>query len=213
MEKYNFNDLVQIMVKLRKECPWDKEQTHKSIRRNFLEETYEALEAIDDENYTLLQEELGDVLLQVVFHSQIASESEKFDINGVCDGICKKLIYRHPHIFSDVKVCGTDEVLSNWDELKKIEKNQKSSKEVLESVSKSLPALIRMEKVYTKALKENVETSDISDITKIAQDIQNGNVEKVAEMVHNLTKICKNNNIDLEKSVFDYTSEFIKNVK
>ncbi|MDY4812540.1 MAG: MazG nucleotide pyrophosphohydrolase domain-containing protein, partial [Ruminococcus sp.] len=111
--KYGFQDLIEIMKMLRAPggCPWDREQTHKSIRQNFIEETYEVIEAIDTEDRELLKEELGDVLLQVVFHSEMESEKGSFDINDVCDGICKKLIVRHPHIFSDVKADTTDEVL------------------------------------------------------------------------------------------------------
>lgn len=213
MERYKFDDLLKIMKKLRAECPWDKEQTHKSIRRNFLEETYEAVEAIDEENYPLMQEELGDVLLQVVFHSEIASETEKFNIDDVCDGICKKLIYRHPHIFSDVQVENTKEVLSNWEELKKIEKNQQTKYDVLNSVSKSLPALIRMEKVYTKALKEEIEIEKNSDIVELAKKIEEGDFTKISELIYNLTKISKKNKIDLEQNVHEYTQKIINNVK
>ena len=120
-ESYNFNDLVEIVKILRSPggCPWDMEQNHKSIREDFLEETYEVLEAIDTENKVLLEEELGDVLLQVVFHAQISKEASDFDINNVTDGICKKLIIRHPHVFSDVTVNSTEEVLSNWDDIKR----------------------------------------------------------------------------------------------
>lgn len=213
MKNYKFDDLLEIMKKLRVECPWDKEQTHKSIRRNFIEETYEAVEAIDDENYKLLQEELGDVLLQVVFHSQIASENEKFSIDDVCDGICKKLIYRHPHIFSDVKVSDTTEVLSNWDELKKIEKNQKTKYDVLNSVSKSLPALIRMEKVYTKSVKENIEQPKTQTLNELVERFEQGEVDVAPEIIYNLTKKCKDKSFDLEQGVHEYTQSLIKNVK
>lgn len=120
-DKYGFNDLLRIMEILRAPdgCMWDREQDHHSIRRNFIEETYEVIEAIDNEDTSLLQEELGDVLLQVVFHSQIEKEKGAFDMDDVADGICKKLIYRHPHIFGTTKVGSTEEILNNWDELKK----------------------------------------------------------------------------------------------
>ena len=125
-EIYTFNDLVEIVKILRSPggCPWDMEQNHKSIREDFLEETYEVLEAIDTENKVLLEEELGDVLLQVVFHAQISKEDNDFDINNVTDGICKKLIIRHPHVFSDVTVNSTEDVLSNWDDIKRQTKSQ-----------------------------------------------------------------------------------------
>lgn len=116
-ESYNFDDLVAIMKLLRSPegCPWDKEQTHSSIRQNLIEETYEAIEAIDTQDTALLKEELGDVLLQVVFHAEMESEKGAFSIDDVCDGICKKLIVRHPHIFSDVQADTSETVLKNWD--------------------------------------------------------------------------------------------------
>lgn len=117
---YKFEDLIEIMKLLRAPngCPWDKEQTHESIRQNFIEETYEVIEAIDTKDKELLKEELGDVLLQVVFHSEMESEIGSFNIDDVCDGICKKLIIRHPHIFADVTADTTEEVLNNWDKIK-----------------------------------------------------------------------------------------------
>ncbi|GHU82151.1 hypothetical protein FACS1894191_8940 [Clostridia bacterium] len=154
-ESYRINDLLAIMEILRKPegCPWDREQTHKSIRRNFIEETYEAVEAIDTGDAALLKEELGDVLMQVTFHAQIEKESGGFDFDDVCDGVCKKLIFRHPHVFADVEAATSAEVLRNWDALKKREKNQNSLADVLRSVSRALPALIRAEKVQSKAAK------------------------------------------------------------
>ena len=152
-EQYNFNDLLRIMEILRAPdgCMWDREQDHRSIRRNFIEETYEVCEAIDEEDTEHLKEELGDVLLQVVFHTQMEKEKGVFDINDVADGICKKLIYRHPHIFGDVKVGSSEEILSNWDDLKRKEKHQETDTSALASVAKSLPGLIRAEKIQKQA--------------------------------------------------------------
>ena len=154
-ENYTFNDLVEIVKILRSPggCPWDMEQNHKSIREDFLEETYEVLEAIDTENKVLLEEELGDVLLQVVFHAQISKEDSDFDINNVTDGICKKLIIRHPHVFSDVTVNGTDEVLSNWDTIKRQTKSQSSQSVAMAAIPKTFPALMKAQKVQGKAKK------------------------------------------------------------
>lgn len=154
-DSYKFDDLLEIIKVLRAPggCPWDGEQTHESIRRNFIEETYEAIEAIDNGDIDLLKEELGDVLLQVVFHTEMEAEKNVFDIDDVCDGVCKKLIYRHPHIFSDVEVSGTTEVLQNWEALKKIEKKQTTTTQSMEAVAKSLPQLIRADKVQGKAAK------------------------------------------------------------
>lgn len=132
-EKYDFHDLVKIVHLLRSPggCPWDQVQTHQSIRRNFLEETYEACEAIDTDDAALLCEELGDVLLQVLFHTDIEQDCGRFTLDDVTDGICKKLIYRHPHVFGSTEVCGTEEVLTNWDALKQAEKGQQTQTEVL----------------------------------------------------------------------------------
>lgn len=163
-ENYGFADLVGIIALLRSPggCSWDKEQTHQSIRRNFIEETYEVCEAIDEDDPEHLCEELGDVLTQVVFHADIEREAGRFDIDGVCDAICKKLILRHPHVFGDAKVSGTDEVLANWDEIKKREKGHDSVSDSMQSVAKSLPALWRAEKVQGKAAKVGFDHTDIT---------------------------------------------------
>ena len=143
-ENYVFDDLVKLVEILREHCPWDREQTHSSIRRNLLEEAYEAAEAIDLEDTDLLKEELGDVLLQVVFHAQMEREKEIFDIDSVCNGVCKKLIVRHPHIFGDAESGTASEVLEKWDEIKRKEKGQATHTEAIRSVA-SLPALWRSE--------------------------------------------------------------------
>ncbi len=163
-ENYTFEDLLHIMEILRAPggCMWDREQDHHSIRRNFIEETYEAIEAIDNDDAVLLQEELGDVLLQVVFHAQMEKEKGVFDIQDVADGICKKLIFRHPHIFGDTKVKSTEEILGNWEDLKKTEKHQQTAADGLESVARSLPALIRADKVLKKASKAGFDWENVS---------------------------------------------------
>ena len=140
---YGVEDLREIVRILRAPggCPWDREQDHHSIRRNLLEEAYEAAEAIDEGNPEHLQEELGDVLLQVVFHARMEEEQGGFDLDDVADGICKKLIYRHPHVFGDVTVSGSGEVLQNWEELKKREKHQTTAADSVDSVARSLPGL------------------------------------------------------------------------
>lgn len=152
-ENYRIDDLVEIVRILRSEngCPWDKEQNHHSIRKDFLEETYEVLEAIDTDDTELLREELGDVLLQVVFHSQIETEIDSFTFDDVADEVCKKLIVRHPHVFGDIKVEDSEQVLKNWDNIKKKTKEQETYKDTLEGVSKILPALMRSYKVAQRA--------------------------------------------------------------
>jgi tetrapyrrole methylase family protein/MazG family protein len=154
-EKYDFYDLVDILALLRGKdgCPWDKEQTNESIKKNFIEEVYEAIEGIDSHDDNVLKEELGDVLLQVVFHAEIARGECRFDIDEVTTRICKKLIFRHPHIFGRVTAETSEKVLQNWEEIKKKEKGFTTQTEVLKGISRSLPALMRSYKIQQKAAK------------------------------------------------------------
>ena len=151
--KYGFEDLLEIMDILRGPggCPWDMEQTHDSIRKNFIEEVYEAVEAIDLKDNTLLCEELGDVILQCVYHADMAEEEGAFNIYDAIDGVCKKLISRHPHIFADVKADTSEQVLLNWEEIKKQEKGLSTYSDTINQVAKSLPALMYAQKVQKKA--------------------------------------------------------------
>lgn len=143
-------DLVRVMARLRGPggCPWDHEQTHRSLARHLLEETHEALEAIDADDRALLREELGDVLLQVVFHAQIAADEGAWDVDDVAEGIVRKLIRRHPHVFGETEVSGADEVLVNWERIKAEEKGEKSLED---DIPDSLPALARAAKVQRRA--------------------------------------------------------------
>jgi len=196
--EYNFDDLLLIMNTLRAPggCPWDAEQTHTSIRRNFIEEVYEACEAIDINDDRLLCEELGDVLLQVVFHAKIAEDRGAFSINEVCDGVCKKLIYRHPHIFGDKDLKTSAEVLDMWEEVKKKEKHQKSTTEAISQIAKTLPALIYAEKVQKKVAKSGIEISVSGDKNDIGDKL----FELVAE--------ARAQGIDPEKALVDATNRF-----
>ena len=189
-ESYDITDLERIVAILRAPggCPWDAEQTHESIRRNFLEEAYEAVEAIDEKSPEHLKEELGDVLLQVVLHARMEEEEGNFDLNGVADGICKKLIYRHPHVFGEVEVSGTSEVLSNWEELKRKEKGQSTHTDARSAVARSLPALWRAEKVQKKARKAGFDWPDVS-----------GALDKVSEETEELRQaVAEGSNIEEE---------------
>ena len=174
-DSYGVKDLEEIVRILRAPggCPWDAEQTHQSIRRNFLEEAYEAVEAIDEGSPEHLEEELGDVLLQVVMHARMEQEAGRFDLDGVADGICKKLIYRHPHVFGDVAVSGTGEVLSNWEAFKRKEKGQATNTDALEAVARALPALWRAEKVQKKARKAGFDWPDVSGaLDKLSEELE-----------------------------------------
>lgn len=163
-DHYTVADLVKIVDILRHPggCPWDAEQTHESLRRCLMEECCEVLEGIDRQDDALLCEELGDVLLQVVFHASLAQDEGKFDMDAVADGICKKMIFRHPHVFGTEKAASTEEVLVNWDALKRAEKGQETYTDTLNAVAKTLPALWRAEKIQKKAAKSGFSWADIS---------------------------------------------------
>ena len=162
--RYDYEDLLRVVHILRSPggCPWDQEQTHKSIRRDFLEEAYEAAEAIDLDDTALLREELGDVLLQVVFHADIESDAGRFTMEDVVDEVTKKMIFRHPHVFAQVQADTTEQVLVNWEQLKREEKDQKTAADTLDSVARSLPQLWRAEKIQKKAAKAGFDWADVS---------------------------------------------------
>ncbi len=169
---YGFSDLCLIVEVLRHErgCPWDREQTHKSIRKNMIEEAYEAAEAIDLEDSELLCEELGDVMLQAVLNASISAASGGFDVGDVCTGICSKLIVRHPHVFGDVSVSGTSEVLKNWESIKQATKGNKTATASIESISKALPALVRAHKIGQKAAKQRFDFASAEDALAKAEE-------------------------------------------
>lgn len=221
-DKYNVNDLVRIMEILRAPdgCMWDQAQDHHSIRQNFIEETYEACEAIDDNDTDHLKEELGDVLLQVVFHTQMEKEKGVFDLNDVADGVCKKLIFRHPHIFGDVKVGSTDEILSNWDDLKRKEKKQETDTSTLESVSKSLPSLIRAQKLQKKAAKVGFDWPDVSGaLDKVEEELAevraaiggNGDIEEeIGDLIFAVTNVSRFVKVDSERAAEKTCNKFVR---
>ncbi|MBR5942501.1 MAG: nucleoside triphosphate pyrophosphohydrolase [Clostridia bacterium] len=167
-DKYAFQDLVDIMALLRGPggCPWDRAQTHESIRKNFIEETYEVCEAIDNGDTANLREELGDVLLQVLFHAQMEKEAGRFDVGDVIDEVCKKLVVRHPHIFGDVSADTAEKVLENWEDIKIRTKGQTEGKKRLEDVPKSLPALMRGYKVVKRAEKAGADLGAPEDVAE-----------------------------------------------
>lgn len=221
-EKYNFNDLLRIMEILRAPdgCMWDREQDHQSIRRNFIEETYEVCEAIDEQDTEHLKEELGDVLLQVVFHAQMEKEKGVFDIGDVADGICKKLIYRHPHIFGSVEVGSSEEILRNWDELKRREKHQKTETSALEGVAKSLPGLIRAEKLQKKAAKvgfdwENAQgalgkVEEELDEVKRAMSGDGDSEEEIGDLLFAAVNVARHLKVDPERAIEKTCNKFIR---
>lgn len=174
-ETYGFDDLCTIMKLLRAPdgCPWDREQDHKSIRNNLIEEVYELIEGIDTEDEELMAEELGDVLLQVVFHCEISESGGSFGIEQVCDGICKKLIVRHPHVFGNVEADTSEQVLANWDAIKRKTKKQTTDTDSMRSVSAALPALMRAHKLGAKGRKVGFDFDDPAEaMEKVLEEAQ-----------------------------------------
>jgi len=221
-DKYDCSDLRSIVALLRGEggCPWDREQTHESIRRNFIEEAYEAAEAIDEADAEHLREELGDLLLQVMFHSSIEEDKGVFDLDDVADMECKKLIFRHPHVFGETKVGSSAEVLVNWDELKRREKEQETFTSTLTAVAKSLPALWRAEKVQHKAAKCGFDFPDLSAaLDKLAEELDElreaakngGNVaEELGDLLFSAVNAARFIEVDPEDALSASTDKFIR---
>lgn len=220
-EGYNFYDLVKIMELLRSEggCPWDREQTHKSIRNNFIEETYEVIEAIDTDDKKLLREELGDVLLQVVFHTRMEEEVGEFNIDDVANDICAKLIHRHPHIFADVVADNTEDVLRNWEQIKNEEKQRITYTHKLNAIPKMFPALMRAQKVGKKASFFDFESSDlvIDKIYEETEEVKEAMLEgdkahieeEIGDLLLTVTSLARKAGVDCEQALSKATDKFI----
>ena len=202
-EKYNFDDLVQVMELLRAPggCPWDAEQTHESIKRSLIEEGYELVEAIDGGKPEKIADESGDLLLQVVFHAAIGKDNGEYDINDVTDAICRKLIHRHPHVFGNVTVSDSGEVLDNWDAIKRGDRSQESVADELRGVSEYLPALMRTEKVQKKAEKAGYKFGQA--------DIEADSAENCGKMLFEMVNFCRQSGVDPELALREYTNKFI----
>lgn len=221
---YSIDDLIEIVKLLRGEggCPWDREQTHTSIRSDLLEETCEVIEAIDLNDPELLREELGDVLLQVVFHCRIEEENGSFVFDDVCDEVCKKLIVRHPHVFGDVSVEGTDEVLKNWDAIKMKTKNQETYTDTLNSVAKSLPALMRAQKVGKRAMRAGMDfrcaedavaciSAEKAELDKAIANNDTANIEEeIGDLLFSCVNAARHLGVDAEQALKNATEKFIK---
>ena len=219
--RYDFNDLVDIVKILRGEggCPWDIEQTHKSIRDDLIEETYEVIEAIDTENPELLREELGDVLLQIVFHAGIESDEGRFTIDDVADEICKKMIYRHPHVFADTVANTSEEVLKNWENLKSDEKQRITVTDKLRAIPAQLPALMRASKVGKKAScfdfpdVPSIMAKVKEELAELEEAIQKGDsdniYEEAGDLLLSVTSLCRKLDVKAERALNDATDKFI----
>lgn len=223
-DKYSIGDLLDIVRLLRSEggCPWDREQTHESIKSDFIEETCEAIEAIDLKDTELLREELGDVLLQVVFHCRIEEETNSFTFDDVCDEICKKLIIRHPHVFGEVKAETSDQVLKNWDAIKMETKGQERYTDTLTSVAKSLPALMRAQKVGKRAMRAGMDFRCAEDAVAcignekaeldaaIAKADKANIEEEIGDLLFSCVNAARHLGVDAELALKSATEKFIK---
>ena len=222
MNYKNLEELIEVVAKLRAPdgCPWDREQTHSSLRPNMLEEAYEAVDAIDENNMPHLREELGDVLLQVLLHSQIASEHGDFDIDAVAKELKDKLIHRHPHVFGNISVKNADEVVTNWDKLKAEEKTERKS--VMDGLSKSQPALVLAQKISKRAVKVGFEWPNekslydcfYSEIEEFKQACEEQDKDHMEEEYGDILFACVNlarwNKIDAEQALLKANKKFEK---
>lgn len=218
-ESYDLRDFVALVSYLRSPngCPWDQVQTHESIRRNFLEETYEACEAIDAGDLVHMREELGDVLMQVLFHTDIEREAGHFDIDDVADAACKKLVYRHPHVFRRDEPDALD-----WDTMKQRERAQTTTAEAMDSVARSLPALWRCDKIQAKAAKTGFEWPDVhAALDKVDEEtrelraaVVSGDTEAIGDELGDLlfaaVKVARFAGIDPEQAAHAACEKFIR---
>lgn len=218
-ESYDLRDFVSLVSYLRSPngCPWDQVQTHESIRRNFLEETYEACEAIDAGDLVHMREELGDVLMQVLFHTDIEREAGHFDIDDVADAACKKLVYRHPHVFRRDEPDAPD-----WDTMKQRERAQTTTAEAMDSVARSLPALWRCDKIQAKAAKTGFEWPDVhAALDKVDEEtrelraaVASGDTEAIGDELGDLlfaaVKVARFAGIDPEQAAHAACEKFIR---
>ncbi len=220
-QSYTFDDLVTVVEVLRSDvgCPWDREQDHKSIRKDLIEETYEVIEAIDTDDPELLREELGDVMLQVVFHARIEQEKGSFDIDDVSNDICKKLIHRHPHVFGEVVANTTEKVLSNWEQIKSDEKERRTVTDKLRAIPPMLPALMRAEKVGKKAScfdfedREQVMDKVCEELCELNEAISAGDAsaieEEMGDLLLTVTSLCRKLGVESEVALNKATEKFI----
>ncbi len=218
----NLEELIKIVETLRSEngCQWDREQTHQTLRPNMIEEAYEAVDAIDDNDMKHLREELGDVLLQVVLHAQIAKEENAFDIEDIAKELNEKLIHRHPHVFGNEKVSSTDEILENWEKLKKEEKTHRKSQ--MDGISKAQSALMSAQKISKRAVKVGFEWPDektlyeciFSEFDEFKEACQEKDLEHMEEEMGDIffavVNLARWNKIDAEQALLKSNKKFMK---
>lgn len=221
--KYTIDDLLGIIEKLRAEdgCPWDREQTHDSIKYCLIEEAYETYEAIENGDDKAMADELGDVLLQVVFHSQIAKEADKFNFLDITDNICSKMIRRHPHVFGNIHIDNSAQVIVNWDSIKREEKNLTSVTEGLNDVCTALPSLVRANKIQSKAAKAGFGKMNISEtlnkidaeVSELKKAVEHGQdvEDRLGELLFSVANVARVAGVNAEEALMKANAEFIRN--
>ncbi len=216
------NNLEQLINTIRilrspEGCEWDRQQTHESIRQNMLEEAYEAVEAIDEKNISHLKEELGDVLLQVVLHAQIAKDNNEFDIEDIAKNLNDKLIHRHPHVFGDIKTNDTKKILENWEKLKAKEKKER--KNILDGIPATLPSLLKALKISKKAARMGFEWQNYDQLKECfnseIEEFKNAKtkeekLEEFGDILFSLVNIARWSDIDPDKALEFANKKFIK---
>lgn len=221
-KEYNIHDLMDIVTILRGEggCPWDREQTHQSIRNDLIEETYEVIEAIDTDNSTLMREELGDLLFQIIFHANMEEEKNNFTLGDIITEISAKMIHRHPHVFGNVVVEGTGEVLSNWESIKTEEKQRKSLSQKLHAIPPMLPALMRAQKFAKKSgiYDQTTEPELLDQIRKTLSEMQDEKnpdalSRKLGAVLMDMTAFAQKKGIQAEQSLYESINSAIDDIK
>ncbi len=219
--KKNVYEFVELMKKLRAPggCPWDREQTHESIKMNLLEEAYETFDAIEEGNDEKTMDELGDVLMQVVFHAIMAEEEGKYDIDDVAGNVYEKMVRRHPHVFGEITLDKSSEVLVKWESIKKVEKGFNSYSDSLKDVVKSLPALTRAEKIQKRAAKAGFDWEKAEDVLpKIKEELSeveaslegSGNIkEEIGDLLFSVVNLARKLSIDPEEALILANKKFI----
>lgn len=221
-EHYTWNDLVEIMARLRRSCPWDREQTHRSLIPYLIEETYEVTEAIEADREAELCEELGDLLLQIVFHAQLATERGKFSVADVIDGLSNKMIRRHPHVFGDQAVSGVSEVWQNWEQIKAQESTGKARASRLDGIPKALGAAQRAQKMQEKAARVGFDWPDARSVThKLAEELaelaeaqklgdQRLIREEVGDILFTIVNVARQLGLDAEGALREANEKFYR---
>ena len=226
-DKYDLNDFIHIIDVLRSPggCPWDIKQTHESLKRNAVEEAYEVCDAIDEGSMEHLREELGDLLMQVIFHASIEKERGGFDLDDVSDEAVKKLVHRHPHVFADVKADTPDEVLANWDAIKRADRGQQSVASAMDGIPRGLPGLMRSEKIQNKAAKVGFDWLEVSgamdklreEVGELQEGIDAGDIENIKEelgdVLFSAVNVARFYKLDSEELMHSACAKFIRRFK